>query len=760
MLSTSSGFPLLGRLGAWLWLFAALPTGSCASNQPGTSGSTGNAVRMAAQDPRGRAMTLSPEAVQELEWIAARAAGTGPPQSRAEHTVRWVHEHVQFTPDRHKTIDGVLEDRRGNCYDQAGLLAALLQANGFSTRLVREINVEPPSQQRASSAEKSKSHLFGYEHNDHTWLEIQIDGSWVPADSSLGLFGTREWIAARILRGVTNDYGMITPIAIVAYQDTQPVDRTRDYLEHTLAAEFPAVSKSLAWPTWLDDVAFFAPHSADWIAGSYDPAPDSTRIHRMGISAARLRRTLVDLGADAGVPSPLDVYLHPSEASGSQYCFDPDSPILRAALKRHFEENDLLDARGLAQDIDFLRDAMRKQYSGYPELLQSPTFDVERFFRDWIDDLRGGAASVTFRAGVLEPLVVLRGAIADFHLYPIAWHERLANDPRLAYFEYQAVLEGRAPNLKSCRATDESALVRSTLRVAPMLGGRGRKAQVITVSAHDLGDSVSLRCGARGLVLHRRELVKQADGIGQAPAYEEQRVGDAQVIVLRRFWGAPDVQGLLAQLAENYPRHERHKLLLFDLRGNTGGDDHFVRDWIARAKRGQWEDYVEVEIQGALVPCSEWNAVVSEQIRNERADTDQARAERSKLRARWSHVRPGVPRVDSGHATDKAKAPYQGAIIVLVDRRTASSGESAAWMLHQALGAMIIGERTGGFLQYTNVRPFVLPQTRVVCEFGTKRNYYAFPLEGIGLPVDAYLENAAAPVEEVLEALRSLGKGG
>src|SRR5262249_6079046 len=158
-------------------------------------------------------------------------------------------------------------------------------------------------------------------------------------------------------------------------------------------------------------------------------------------------------------------------------------------------------------------------------------------------------------------------------------------------------------------------------------------------------------------------------------------------------------------------RHARHKLLLFDLRGNTGGDDHFVRDWIARAKRGHWEDYVEVEIQGALFPCSEWNAVVSEQIRNGRAETDQGPGERSKLRARWSVMLPGLPRVDSGHATDAAKAPYRGSIIVLVDRRTASAGESAAWMLHQALGAMIIGERTEGFLQYTNVRPFVLPQT-------------------------------------------------
>src|SRR5262245_17771676 len=112
MLSASWGVSLLGRSNARLWLLAALATSSCASKQPRIPGSTGNPVAVAARDPRGRAMTLSPEAVPELEWIAARAAGTGPPQSRAEHTVRWVHEHVQFMPDRHKTIDGVLEDRR------------------------------------------------------------------------------------------------------------------------------------------------------------------------------------------------------------------------------------------------------------------------------------------------------------------------------------------------------------------------------------------------------------------------------------------------------------------------------------------------------------------------------------------------------------------------------------------------------------------------------------------------------------------------
>ena len=81
-------------------------------------------------------------------------------------------------------------------------------------------------------------------------------------------------------------------------------------------------------------------------------------------------------------------------------------------------------------------------------------------------------------------------------------------------------------------------------------------------------------------------------------------------------------------------------------------------------------------------------------------------------------------------------------------------------MLHAALGATIRGERTAGYAEFANVRPYVMPRTRIIWTLATKRNYYPSPRDGVGHPVDVYLapELMAAPVEDLLPLLKRLPK--
>src|ERR1700687_3916814 len=186
-----------------LWALAS----ACASPAPPVPASATRAAATTALEvrvPHGRAMTLSTSAQPEFKHLLIEATGEGAPIARAEHLVRWVHQHVRFTPDRHQTLDALLEDRGGNCFDHASLTIALLRSSGFTARFVREVTAAPADEGRAAAARASKSSLFGYEHNDHTWVEVQVDGAWVPADTSLGLFGEREWLAGRVLRGDAN----------------------------------------------------------------------------------------------------------------------------------------------------------------------------------------------------------------------------------------------------------------------------------------------------------------------------------------------------------------------------------------------------------------------------------------------------------------------------------------------------------------------------------------------------------------------------
>src|SRR6185369_14139931 len=98
---------------------------------------------------------------------------------------------------------------------------------------------------------------------------------------------------------------------------------------------------------------------------------------------------------------PAGMYLPPSETGGSEYQFNPASVELRRAVKTDVRKDDLLDARALADDLVFLRRALRKQYVGYPELLQLPDFDVEALFDQHIAGLRAGPPTVKFGESVL-----------------------------------------------------------------------------------------------------------------------------------------------------------------------------------------------------------------------------------------------------------------------------------------------------------------------------------------------------------------------
>ena len=246
----------------------------------------------------------------------------------------------------------------------------------------------------------------------------------------------------------------------------------------------------------------------------------------------------------------------------------------------------------------------------------------------------------------------------------------------------------------------------------------------------------------------------------ERPAYEWRRAGDAAIIRVRRFKGPPEEHARLRQLETDYPAHRSARLIVFDLRGNEGGADHYAFAWVKEAKRGPWEAKVwAVYPLGSHMPWLRWNQEVWETLHQGRVDDPDAVAAREKLRAGWPKRSAELSLRFQVHQIEThAKAPYRGPVVILVDRGTGSAGESAAMIVRDALGASIVGERTAGYKEYGNQRVLVLPRTGLVFHFATKRNYFTTPVEALGLPPDVYLppELMAAPVEELLPLLRKL----
>lgn len=293
---------------------------------------------------------------------------------------------------------------------------------------------------------------------------------------------------------------------------------------------------------------------------------------------------------------------------------------------------------------------------------------------------------------------------------------------------------------------------------SPLLCGDGRLATVLTLSASGDAPGLTLRVGGREIeLLPRPRPPTPSLSPPDVPAYDHRVVGDVMVITLRSFATSTAVRQQLSRLADDYPQHARRTTLLVDLRDNQGGSLEYIRAWIAQARQGEWWSHPSLEVIGALWPCDPWNLAVERQIREGTVDTPEAQAERERLRAAWSELPPVQPsHLGLGLQRGRATQPYTGRIFVLLNRQAGSSGELAALDLRRALGAVLIGERSAGTMQFGEVRRFMLPYTGLVCQVPTKRFFFDTPVEGVGVPVDAYLERSEQDVIDLLPSLDRL----
>jgi hypothetical protein len=408
----------------------------------------------------------------------------------------------------------------------------------------------------------------------------------------------------------------------------------------------------------------------------------------------------------------------------------------------------------MASDLEELRYLMRRYYPGWAALLALPDFDVEAFFDERIRALRApGVARVRPALQVGEVLTTLRAHNPDTHLG--AWY--MGEGATDEAYEFQAPAPATLTHeaLSSCTFEPRSGVLPETLALAPALSvASGSLSTLLTISAR--ADVTALRATCHGIETTFRRRPAPRDGAG-GPAYEWTTVGDAAVLRIRRLAGDGRDLDKLEEIARDYPKHAAKGLVVFDLRGNGGGNDGYVKSWVRQAGSGQ-----VCRSSAAFIPpsarsrCIMWNWMVAHQAAHGALDRPESIADRQKA---WSsdaeHLRGFRAGLISGCQENSAKTPYAGPIVALVDKNTCSSGESSAIVLADALGALIVGERSCGSLEYTDVRLFLLPHTGVFVHIPSVRVFYDGPREGVGVPVDLYLDDVSAPVSELVPRIRA-----
>ena len=146
-----------------------------------------------------------PEDVAAARDFVGRVEAPGE-ETLARALVLRVHEQMRINASAFglgmpKSLPAIVAARGGNCVSHSVLAAVLLRDRGLPARLVVEEVYTNFSLLRALALGFRAP--IGPTLNGHVWIEVSLNGQWVPADAELGIFGAREWLAARLGRGVT-----------------------------------------------------------------------------------------------------------------------------------------------------------------------------------------------------------------------------------------------------------------------------------------------------------------------------------------------------------------------------------------------------------------------------------------------------------------------------------------------------------------------------------------------------------------------------
>lgn len=113
---------------------------------------------------------------------------------------------------------------------------------------------------------------------------------------------------------------------------------------------------------------------------------------------------------------------------------------------------------------------------------------------------------------------------------------------------------------------------------------------------------------------------------------------------------------------------------------------------------------------------------------------------------------------DGGWYPGEPRTPFTGKIFVLLDRNSISAAETSARLASYSFSgnSALIGERSVGAVDFWPISDLVLRKTKLRWPIPTGRSYDPYGRnEGIGLPVDIYLEPGMS-TEQIIRKLPEL----
>lgn len=218
------------------------------------------------------------------------------------------------------------------------------------------------------------------------------------------------------------------------------------------------------------------------------------------------------------------------------------------------------------------------------------------------------------------------------------------------------------------------------------------------------------------------------------PCVEWYEVAGVLCVRLRTLDDSGGNEPPLAQWRDAHTEHFANDRIIVDVRGNGGGNDMYVYQWLADHAPTLTTVVSSRTWKFGGEPLLLWNAVATWEAGHG------ADAVPEWIRAKLPTPAPetALTEVDDAVTLPAGDSPWHGRMLVLTDPGTGSSGESSTWALRQVFGARLAGGRSIGCVRFGNITPYLLPRSGMLVRLGSKWNDHG-DVELVGLPVDAPL---------------------
>lgn len=424
-----------------------------------------------------------------------------------------------------------------------------------------------------------------------------------------------------------------------------------------------------------------------------------------------------------------------------------------------------VNAAALREDLPVLRFLIEKAYAGYrPAMARGWNWNA--MFRAWDAQLARSGNKMLSLETAFAPWGRLEEAQADNHsgipgfkaYVSGSTSAVLAHSPH-GVCSALSFAGGRSAKLSAHDAGQQPHAVQA------WNGSRLSPAWYVSYPK-SLGTATALICGSRAIALTQ---AAQVPAPSQTPVY--QSLGDG-IAYLRLPTFTSVNNAALRKALSNAPQLGKERLVIFDLRGNDGGDapSELLANWFAESAieiassvsragsnscftAGLFFGQQQQLTAGLKPPASSGLQQALQQL----VDTLKGSA------TPHCRVEPEVKQSDRSmsdhHFSLHPQEQGQTRVIVLVDGGCSNDCEYMTYILGGLPNTVIAGTSTYGIMGFTQPGYFVLPHSRVPFRLALTRNDAygdGRSVDGYGLTVDVLLPTARSQSRQSLTALAHL----